>query len=300
MAITDQPSVRDQPVAIGQGHGGTGTGVKLRQGKVTFYLAAGWFGLVAFLAITADLLPLRPYGELVGTPFQNPGFRLGNPLGTDDAGRSELSRLVFGARASLTVALLATTIAFLLGVLVGTYAGYKRGWSDRGISLIVDVVLAFPPLILLMAVVAMLQPKESTIIIALSVLFMVTFIRLARAQSLSLSRREFVVAARGTGARSIRILAYHILPNVAVPLLAYAFVVIATSIVIEGSLSFLGIGIPPPTPSWGGMIADGRVNLSNQPVLVFIPSVVLLLTVLSLNVLGDWASRRWDDRTSRL
>jgi len=260
-----------------------------------------WVLLIGVLAITADRLPfLHPYTLPIGDPRVGPGFRLTEPLGTDYIGRSQLSRVIFGARITLTVGIVSVGIGMLVGGLLGMLAGYARGRVDATIGVLTDAVLAFPPLILLLALTGVMTQSLRTLVIALSILSIPSFVRLARANTLVMAEREFVLAARAIGAGDLRILFREILPNVVLPVASYAFIIIAAVMVAEGSLSFLGLGIPPPQPSWGGMIAAGRDFLGDYPWEVFVPAAPLLLTVLSFNVIGDWARRRFDVRESGL
>src|SRR5690606_33350350 len=176
--------------------------------------------------------------------------------------------------------------------------GYFQKRTDAGIRLLSDTMLAFPPLILLMALTAVFTPGLRTLMAGLSLIIVPSFIRLARANTLSWTAREFVLAARNMGAGHGRILGKEILPNVLPPLLAYLPVIMAALIVAEGSLSFLGLGIPPPTPSWGGMISDGKDSLAGAPHLVFVPAAVIFCTVFALNQAGDHLRGRFD-RTMR-
>jgi peptide/nickel transport system permease protein len=288
---------------------GNGAGPRIAIGKVAKVkrrrsllvgVAAVWLVVICLLAITADWLPLKSYTLPIGIPRQAPGFRLDEPLGYDELGRSQLSRVIFGARVSLAVGLASVTIGMVIGGLIGMIAGYFRGKVEAVVSIFTDATLAFPPLILLLAFTAILTQSLRTLIIALSILSIPSFARLARANTLVFAQREFVLAAKGTGARHARILFREILPNVVFPVASYAFIIVAAVMVAEGSLSFLGLGIPPPQPSWGGMVASGRDYLETEPWLVFVPAGVMLLTVLSFNILGDRARRRFDIRQSGL
>jgi len=180
----------------------------------------------------------------------------------------------------------------------GSWRAYRR--VEAVINVFINSALAFPPLILLLAITAVLQPRLSTLIIALTLLTIPSFARLGRANTLSFAGREFVLAARASGAGHIRTIFRELLPNVVLPVGSYAFIIIASVMIAEGSLSFLGLGIPPPAVSWGGMIAEGQPYLSTNPYLVFIPALPFLFTVLSFNVLGNRARRRFDVRQSAL
>ncbi|BCB82865.1 ABC transporter permease [Phytohabitans suffuscus] len=249
-----------------------------------------WIALVVLAAITADWLPLRDPSEVTDAFSAPPsGDYL---LGTDAIGRDVLSRIVHGARISMAVAIGATSIALVIGVSLGMLAGYFRGAVDSVISLFVNFMLAFPPLIFLIALVTALQPGLVTLVVALALLGVPNFARVARANTIAFADREFVTAAKALGARPLRILTRELLVNVMLPVMSLALVVMATLVVAEGSLSFLGVGIPPPAPSWGGMLAAGRESLSEHPLLVLIPALFFFLTVFAFNRLGDWARGR--------
>lgn len=269
-----------------------------RRPRAVLALCMGWLGLVTLVALTVQWLPLLDYST-VGSgarllPFADPS----HILGTDRLGRDVLSRLAHGARVSLVVSVSAVIIGMVIGGLLGTMAGYFGGKIDAAFRLVMDSALAFPPLILLLAVAAVFTPSLPSLTAALSLLAIPAFARLARAGALPLRNREFVLAARAMGARDLRIILREIIPSIVPTLMAYGFIVAATVVVAEGSLSFLGLGIPPPTPSWGGMIADGRSLLGESPLLVFIPALALILTVHSLNVVGDWARQLAESPTA--
>lgn len=271
------------------------------RGRVALTLAVGWLVLVLVLALFADWLPfITPYDKRVGEPRLAPGFRFDEPLGTDYLGRSMLSRLAYGGRISLAVGLGAVVFGAVVGGMFGMIAGYFRGWIDSVINVLFSSVVAFPSLVMLLALMTVFGRNYTTLIGGLALLSVPYFGRLARATALGLREREFVLAARCLGAGHLRIMFRELLPNLVLTLGAYAFVIIATVIVAEGSLSFLGYGIPPPQPSWGGMVATGRSDLSFAAHQVFVPAVFLLLTVLAFNVVGDHARDRADKRVAAL
>ncbi|MEU9450508.1 ABC transporter permease [Streptomyces sp. NPDC048277] len=266
-----------------------------RSGSVLVLLAYAWLLFIVLAAALADVLPLAPYGTPIGAPRQTPTpGSLDLFLGTDQLGRSLLSRCVHGARVSLLVGAGAGLLGATVGAGLGLLAGYFGGKLDALIQLLADVMLAFPPLILLLALSSVLTPSTPTILIGLTVLVVPTFIRLARANTMSWVSREFITAARTLGASHRRILGRELVPNLLPALGAYLPVVMAALIVAEGSLSFLGMGIPPPTPSWGGMIADGKDSIGDYPHMVFVPTAFIFLTVFALNQAGDHLRHRFD------
>jgi peptide/nickel transport system permease protein len=274
---------------------------RMKRGRsISVVVAFAWLAAIVLLALLAPILPLSRYDIPIGPPKLRPGLRWPEFMGTDELGRSMLSRLIHGARASLTVGLLAVGLATTFGALLGLLAGYKRGRVDAVVSFAANVGLAFPALILLLALTAVLEPSITSLVIALALVFTPPMIRVSRASAMSVANREFVSAAYALGSRPRRIVFREILPNTLAPISTVAFVSIATVIVAEGSLSFLGLGLAPPTPSWGGMIASGRRFLSTDAYLVFVPAAMLILTVISIQVLGDWARRRYERRESQL
>ncbi|KAA9143752.1 ABC transporter permease, partial [Microbacterium lushaniae] len=197
-----------------------------------------------------------------------------------------------GIRISLAVGIGATVIALVLGVLLGLIAANARGKIEALINVLADTVLSFPPLLLLMALATVVVPGVPTLVFALGFLFVPPFLRLTRSAALAQMSRDYITAARTLGAGRARIVFRELLPNSIQPVVSYAVVVIAVIIVIEGSLSFLGVGVPPPAPSWGSMIASGKDNLSRAPYLIVAPSLMIFLTVLSFNTVGDHLRRR--------
>lgn len=258
-------------------------------------VSTSWLVLVLLAAILADLLPVADPNIDVGRGINvGPFHSWGEPLGTDTLGRSVLSRLIFGARASLQTAVTSVLIAMLIGLAAGVLAAYLGGWLDSIVSLLSDSILAFPGLVLLMVLSAFLQPSITTLVIGLSILATPSFLRLARANAMRYTSAEFVHASRVLGARTGTIIVREIIPNVIGVLAAYAGIVTSGLVIAEASLSYLGLGIPPPRPSWGNLIADGRMVLRDRPYYVFAPALVLFLTVFSINVLGEWFRARSD------
>lgn len=287
-ALETEPSGRADAPATARRPGG----LRLRA-RIPLWVCCGWLALVVLCAVLAAVLPLEPFDEPVGSARQGLSWS-SEPLGTDELGRSVLSRVVYGARVSLAVGFMAVGIGGVVGTAIGVVAGYFRGWIDAVVGAIVDSALAFPPLVLLLAISAMSSPSVPTLSVGLAILTIPTFARLARASSMAFAEREFVAAARTMGASHWRVLTREILPNVALPVLSFTFLLFGVVIVAEGSLSFLSLGIPPPNPSWGGMISSGRNFLETDPHLVFVPAGFLLMTVLSFNVIGERVRSRFE------
>ncbi|ERF80649.1 ABC transporter permease [Bradyrhizobium viridifuturi] len=264
-----------------------------------FWVAIGWMVLVFAVAIFADLLPLPSPTDMDMLERRGP-ISAEHWLGTDGLGRDELSRLIYGARISLIVGLCAPMIGVTIGGALGILAGYFRGRFESIVVGSMDVLLAFPPLILALAVTAYLGQSIFNLTCILGVLGIPAFMRVARAATLTLARREFVIAAQALGATHARILLRELLPNVLLPLLAFFLLGVAVTIVVEGSLSFLGLGVPPPISSWGSMIGEGRESLDVAPMLAFIPAIAMFLTVLSFNLIGDTIRALTDPRQGAL
>jgi peptide/nickel transport system permease protein len=271
------------------------------RGRFSYYLALFWIGLVVLAAVFADLLPIRRFDVLISdlAPRTAPGFRA-ELLGTDATGRSMLSRAIYGARESLTVALFALVIAMTIGLVLGILAGFFRGKVDGLIGVVLDAVLSIPALVLLLAVAAVGKRDLNTLVIGLGIVGIPTFARLGRATTLSLVDRDYVTAARVLGASNMRLMRRELLPEVVLRVSSFSFLFMAYVIVAEGSLSFLGLGVPPPQPSWGGMINDARPFLQTDPYLAFLPAACLLFTVAALTVVADRARRHFDASPSAL
>jgi peptide/nickel transport system permease protein len=272
---------------------------RTRKLGLLFWTAIGWMALVFTLALLAPVLPLPSPTDMDMLERRAPVSAV-HWLGTDGLGRDELSRLIYGARISLTVGLLAPLIGLTIGGALGLLAGYFRGRFDMIVVGCMDVVLAFPPLVLALAVTAYLGQSILNLTCILGVLGIPTFMRVARASTMTVAQREFVVAAQALGASHPRILIRELLPNVALPLLAFFLLGVAVFIVVEGAVSFLGLGVPPPISSWGSMIGEGRDSLEIAPWLAFIPALAMFLTVLSFNLVGDTLRALTDPRQGAL
>ena len=257
-------------------------------------LAVG--GVVLVIAIGAAVLaaliaPHDPYAQAVGSrlipPVWDPGGSWGNILGTDPLGRDLLSRIIYGARISISAGALAVAVSMVLGVLMGLLAGYYRGTIDTVISGLVDVILAFPFLLLALAAVAVVGPGFGNMVIVLGVTGWPIYTRVVRAETLKYREREFVQAARALGLGSGRIIRAHVLPNLLNAIIVMASLEVARMIILESFLSFLGLGIQPPIPSWGGMLGEGRVYMLSHWWLATFPGLAIFLTTLGINLFGD-------------
>jgi peptide/nickel transport system permease protein len=264
-----------------------------------FWLAVGWIGIILVLALTADLLALPSPTDMDMLEKRMPPSAA-HWLGTDNLGRDMLARLIFGARISLTVGVASPLIGLILGGTLGMLAGYLRGRPETIIVASVDVLLAFPPLVLALSLTAYLGQTVANLTYVIGILSIPAFTRVARASTLSIANREFVVAARALGATEARILARELLPNVILPLAAFFLLAVAVTIVVEGALSFLGLGVPPPAPSWGGMIGEGRESLEIAPRIAFLPAGAMFLSVLAFNIVGDTLRAITDPRQTAL
>jgi len=249
---------------------------------------AGAAGLVllAFAGIGAGtLVPIDPGATQLAERLRPPAA--GHRFGQDSLGRDVAARVLHGARISLAVGSATVVISLVVGAFLGALAGYRGGWIDEALTRLIDVLLAFPGLLLAIALAAVLGPSVGNVVVALSALGWTGYARLARAEVASLRRREFVEAAEGLGGGTFRILARHLLPLAAPALVVQATFGMAGAIVAEASLSFLGLGAPAPLPSWGAMIEEGRPFLLVAPHLTIFPGLALAATVLCLQLLGD-------------
>ena len=219
-----------------------------------------------------------------------------HPLGTDHLGRDILSRILYGGRISLGVGLSAVTLSALIGVSLGLLAGFHGGRTDAVIMRVVDVFLAIPYILLAMGVVFALGPSLLNVILVMAATRWVQFARIVRADVLSIREREFVSGARARGNRGLRLLLRHVLPNALTPIIVVATLELAFMIIYESALSFLGLGVQPPTPTWGWMLSDGRNYLATAWWLATFPGLTIMLTVLAVNLLGDWLRDTLDPR----
>jgi peptide/nickel transport system permease protein len=251
-------------------------------------------GLMFFLALVAPLAGHDPGAIDVASRLQSPGLK--HWLGTGDLGRDVFARILFGARISLLVGFVAVGIATLIGIVVGALAGYYGRWTDAVIMRFVDIMLCFPTFFLILAVIAFLEPSIWNIMIIIGLTGWMGVARLVRAEFLSLRERDFVLAARAMGASDGRIIFRHVLPNALSPILVSATLGVAGAILTESALSFLGIGVQPPTPSWGNMLIAGKQTLGTAWWLSAFPGLAILLTVLGYNLLGEGIRDALDPR----
>ena len=258
-----------------------------------FWLCVVWLVMLAITATGARWLPLP---DPLETDFLHRRLAPNGEfwLGTDQLGRDTLSRIIFGARVSLSIALAASLLSAFFGVFFGLPAGYFRGRLEAGVVGATDIVLAFPPIILLLLVAAYGGASLTNLVLVLGFLGIPAYTRIARATTLNFAQRDFVTAARAIGASHFRIMLRELLPNLAPPISATVVVGMSRIIVIEGTLSFLGLSLPPPAPTWGNMIAGGISELAFYPAISFFPAGVMFITILALNVVSD-ALRRASD-----
>lgn len=239
----------------------------------------------------ADPLALLPDGlSEFGMPL-SPSWA--HPLGTDELGRDVFARWLHGARISLWVGFLATALAGLIGGTVGLLAGYFRGWADLALMRLTEIVMAFPTLLLAIALAAVLPPSPWTVVLTLGLVGWTAIARVVRGAALAIGEREFIEASQSTGAHAGWILLRHVLPNVLPTLMSLLVLKLADMFLLEAALSFLGLGVRPPTPSWGNMIQEGQLYFRDAPWLMLAPGLAIALVVLAANVLGDrWSQQR--------
>ncbi len=262
-------------------------------------IAVGGLIVILLLVLLAVFAPLFSPYDPIEDVFR--GMRGGSPtaahpFGFDHLGRDLLSRLIFGTRVALLVGLIATGIAVSIGVVVGAAAGFFGSWADMLISRVIDTLMAFPIIALLVVLAAVLGPSLTTTILVIGVTGWARFARVVRADVMSLKATDFVTAARSVGVRDWRIIWRHLLPNVMGPVIVLATLGIGGIIILESALSFLGLGIRPPDPSWGRTLADGRDSILRYPHISFFPGLMIVITVLAFNFLGDGLRDALDPR----
>ena len=257
--------------------------------------AAVFLVALSVAAILApQVVPRDPLAQDLGSILATPTWA--HPLGTDDLGRDVLARIVYGARLSLAASLMAVAIAAGLGVPFGLWAGYAGGFADDAIMRVNDALQTIPALVLAMAIAATLGPGLFNVMVAVGIIFAPRFARLVRGQALAVREEQFVESARAVGASHLRIVWQHVFPNVLSPILVQISISIAFALLAETSLSFLGVGIRPPAPSWGADVGRGYRFMRRAPWLVFMPGMVILLTTLAFNFVGDGLRAALDPR----
>lgn len=267
-----------------------------RLGKIGLVIITVFFFVAVFAPLIAPHSPIEQERFSADAPMEQ---RLkpsaGHPFGLDDLGRDVMSRVIFGARISMQVGVTVVLISAFIGMIIGAVSGYYGGWVDRIFSgFLFNVFLSFPSILLAIAMVAFLGPSIRNVILALSVIGWVGYARLMRGQVLKVREYDFVTAARAVGAGDFRVIFRHVLPNAIQPLIVQASLGMAGAVLSEASLSFLGLGVQPPTPSWGVMLNDARSFLRVAPHLLIFPGLAVMLTVMAFNFVGD-GLREWLD-----
>ncbi len=258
-------------------------------------------GLLVFCAILAPLL--SPHSPIEGSlgkrlipPLGMEGSSVEHVLGTDRLGRDTLSRLIYGAQISLAVSLVGILLTGMVGTAIGLLAGFWGAWVDTICMRLVDISLSLPGILMAVLLSVVFKPSFTNVVIVVIFLLWPSYARLVRGETMSLKQQEFVALARVAGCSSRTIMCRHLLPNLAPSILVLATLQVGFVIVLEASLSFIGVGIPPPTPSWGVMVADGRGLIEQAWWISILPGVAILVTVISLNILGDWVRDRLDPK----
>ena len=266
-----------------------------------FPLPLGGFIILAVFTLAAIGAPLlAPSDPLkVELPSMLRPPSADHLLGTDDLGRDTLSRILYGGRVSLEVALISVSISLGFGLVIGLVTGYRRGWIDTFLMRVMDAILAFPSLVLALAIAAVLGAKLINAIIAIGIVYIPQFARLARGQVLAVTELEYVKAARALGASNRRIILVHILPNITTPLVVQITLSVGYAILAEASLSFLGVGIQPPQPAWGTMLRTGYPYLEAAPWLAIAPGGAIFLVVMACNFVGDWVQKAFAGTTAK-
>lgn len=278
--------------------------------KKSFFQSRGWkrftrykpgvigLGFVLILVVLAVFAPVfAPYDPFKGdTALRGNGPSREHLLGNDHIGRDVLSRLIYGTRVALIVGIISTIIAMVIGVSIGALAGFFGGRIDSFLSRIVETLMSFPTLVLLITLSAVIGPSLWMVVIAIGTTVWASYARVVRADIMSLRNRDFIIAAQAVGATSGRLVFRHLIPNVMGPVVVLASLSIGNLIILESALSFLGVGVTPPTASWGGMLSDGRAFIRAYPHIALVPGIAITLTVLAFNLIGDGARDALDPR----
>jgi peptide/nickel transport system permease protein len=285
---------RDQPLPE------TKHGSRFDFSTVVFWLAVAWLVLLVLVAILGEALPFVDDPTEKNADAIKEGPSMDHWFGTGTFGQDVFSQVAIGARVSLRVAFIATSISVVLGGTLGLLAGYLRGWVDSGVRLLINVTLSIPALLLVIFVVSVRGQSLTTVIVAVCLLAVPALARVVRTSTLQIVERDFIKAAEVIGMRRGSILWREVLPNVLPALVSFAMLTAGIILVVESTLAFLNLSVPPPTITWGSIIAEGRVSFADSAHMVFMPALVLFFTVLSLNFIGDHLLKRYDIRESLL
>lgn len=267
---------------------------RLRRHRLAM-LGLGFLILLLLCAIAADVVsPYKPLEQAMQVRLRPPSAQ--HWLGTDDFGRDILTRIIYGARISLQVGFVAVGLAGSIGILLGLLSGYFGGWMDSVIMRCMDVLLAFPAILLAVVIMALLGPSTTNVMIAIGIAYIPVFARVVRGTVLTVKPNEYVQAARAAGASEVRMLVHHIVPGTVGPIIVQVSLALAYAILAEAALSFLGLGTQPPTPTWGSMLSFGRQFIREAPWFTLFPGIAIFFTVLGLNLLGDGLSDALDPR----
>lgn len=287
------PAVQRDDVAVGELSAIASERSRLRL-NLPLVVGAAIVLLSMALALAAPWLTAHDPLTIADAPLSPPSSQY--LLGTDQLGRDVFARILYAARSSLSVACLSAALAFASGTVIGLAAGYSSGLLDAGMMRILDVLQAFPALLLAIALVAALGPNLVNLVLIMGLLFMPRFARIARASTLSVRERDYIAAAIGLGVSRARTMYRHVLPNIAAPLIVEASLTVTLAILTEASLSFLGLGVQPPDPTWGGMIADSTAVMALAPWLALSPGIAIVFVVVGFNLLGDGLRDALDPR----
>jgi len=286
MAIVRRAETVDLPIpARDQARGRLG--LQLRRWLPILIGALLAAAMIVMAAAAPLLAPMSPSAQFSNAVLKGPGAVEGHWLGTDEFGRDILSRIIWGARVSLEVGLASVVIAFTIGVPLGILAGFRGGRTETAIMRGADMLMAFPTLLLALIIVTALGGSLVNEILAIGIALLPNFVRLARSLSLTIRENDYIMAARAIGAGQLRLMARHVFPNALYALIVVATLYIATAIRTEASLSFLGLGVPPPTPTWGNILSDGRQYIKCCPWITTFSGLAIMLAVLAFNIVGD-------------
>lgn len=267
--------------------------------EITFWISLAILAIVILVSLLANLIaPYDPIAQDLGSTFAPPSAA--HWLGTDDLGRDVLSRMIFGTRVSMLVSLLAVGIALAIGLPIGLLAGYLGGWVDTALMRVIDTLLAFPAIILAIGITATLGPSILNAMLAVGIILSPSIARLIRAQVLSVKEETYIEAARSFGARGfVRMVLVHVIPNSIQPVLVQTSILMGSALIAEATLSFLGLGVQPPDPSWGSILSRAYTFNALAPFQIIVPGLAIAICVFAFTTLGDKAQERLDPRRRR-